>query len=145
MSSYESQVRIERSAAETFAAISDISRWGEWTDMRDVTREDDGPISVGSTGSFELPGPFRGPVRFETIDYQPDRLVAYRMSHPAFEWRAEMRVEPDGGGSRVSSLGDFTVRGWRRVLQPIVAREVRRGEAGELSRLKAVLEGGATS
>lgn len=140
MSRYESHLNIGRSTAEAFAAISDIARWSEWTDMREVTHDQAGPIAVGSSGSFTMPGPFRGPIHFEATTYEPGRLVAYVMSHPAFDWHAEMRVEPEGAGSRVSSSGDFRMRGWRRVLQPMVAREVRRGEANELIRLREILE-----
>ena len=145
MSRYGSQVSVARSAADTFAAVNDIARWGEWTEMEEVTRDQPGPIAVGSTGTFRLPGPFQGPIRFEATAFEPDRRVAYRMSHPSFEWHAEMRVEPESAGSRLSSTGEFTMRGWRRILQPVVAREVGRGEAEELKRLKAILEGGAAS
>ena len=32
------------------------------------------------------------------------------------------------------------MHGWRRLLEPLIAREVRSGEAGEALRLKALLE-----
>ena len=62
------------------------------------------------------------------------------MTHPAFEWEAEVAVEPDEAGSRLSTSGTFRLHGWRRLLEPLVRGEIQRGEAAELDRLKAILE-----
>lgn len=142
MFSYASEVSVARPAAETFAAVTDIARWGEWTDMRDVLPDGTGALRVGSTGSFTLPGPFRGPVRYELTALDPNRRVEYRITHAAFEWRAEVQVEAEAGsdGTRLATSGEYRLRGLWRLLEPIVAREVRRGEASELARLKAILE-----
>jgi hypothetical protein len=51
-----------------------------------------------------------------------------------------MGVASEGSESRLSTSGEFRLHGLWRLLQPIVAREVSRGEAGELERLKAILE-----
>ena len=141
MFTYASEVDIARPAREVFAAINDIAGWSEWTDMRDVRHDQPGPIAAGSTGTFTLPGGlFSGPIRFELTRLEPDQRVTYEMTHPAFTWTAEMRVEPTDAGSRLATSGAFRLRGWRRVLQPIVSREVSRGEAAELDRMKAILE-----
>jgi hypothetical protein len=141
MFTYASEVTIERPVPEVFAAINDIAGWSEWTDMREIRHDQPGPIAAGSTGTFALPGgSFKGPIRYELTGFEPDRRVTYEMTHPTFTWTAEMRVEAAGGGSRLATSGAFRLRGWRRVLQPIVAREVSRGEAAELDRMKAILE-----
>ena len=141
MFAYASEVSVERPPAEVFAAVIDIERWTEWTDMRSVQHDQAGPVRVGSAGTFALPGGlFTGPVRYELTTLDPDRRVVYEMAHPAFEWRAELRVEPDGAASRLATSGTFKLHGWRRLLQPIIAREVARGEADELVRLKTILE-----
>ena len=145
MFSYASGVDVARQPEEAFAAVIDIARWGEWTDMRDIRHDGSGPIGVGTTGSFRMAGPFSGPIRYELTSMDEGRRVEYRVTHPAFEWRAEMTVEPRAGGSRLGTRGDFRLHGWRRLLEPIVAREVRRGEATELERLKALLEAAPAS
>ena len=145
MFTYASEVTVERPASEVFAAVNDIERWTEWTEMRDVRHDRPGPMRVGSTGVFSLPGgPFRGPIRWELTRFDPDRSVTYEMRHPAFAWSAEMSVAPADSGSRLSTSGTFQLRGWRRLLQPIIAREVARSEAEELVKLKAILEGAPT-
>jgi hypothetical protein len=141
MFTYASALDITRPAPEVFAAINDIVGWSEWTDMRDVRRDQPGPIGAGSTGTFTLPGsPFKGPIRFELIRFEPNRRVTYEVTHRAFAWTAELNVAPSGAGSRLETAGTFRLRGWWRLLQPIISREVSRGEAGELERMKAILE-----
>ena len=137
---YESETEVLRPADEAFRAVLDISRWDEWTDMRDIHQEGSGPPTVGSTGTFTLPGTFRGPVRFELTAMEPSRRVEYRLTHPSFDWRAVVAVEPVPSGSKLVTSGEFRLRGWRRLLEPFVGREIRKGEAAELVRLKALLE-----
>lgn len=140
MVSYASEVDVHRSADEVFPVVLDISRWSEWTDMQDIRQGSIGPPAVGTTGTFTLPRTFHGPVRFELTALEPSRRVEYRMTHQSFDWRAEIVVEPRPTGSRLATSGEFRLRGWRRLLEPIAGREVRRGEAAELVRLKALLE-----
>ena len=138
---YTGQVGVARRAPDVFAAINDIARWPEWTDMRDVQPDTPGQIHVGSAGTFTLTkGPFKGPIRYEATTVEPDRRVVYHMTHPAFEWEAEMAVEPDDTDARLSTTGSFRLRGWRRLLEPLVGGEIRRSEVAELHRLKAILE-----
>jgi hypothetical protein len=140
---YAGQVGVARQARDIFAAVNDIARWPEWTDMRDVQPDSPGQIHVGSAGSFTLSkGPFKGPIRYEATTVEPDRRVVYRMTHPAFMWEAEMAVERHDLGARLSTTGSFRLRGWRRLLEPLVGGEIRRGELAELHRLKAILEAG---
>jgi hypothetical protein len=37
----------------------------------------------------------------------------------------------------------MSLRGWRRILEPIMGREVTKGEATEIRKFKALLEGTA--
>ena len=138
---YIAEVGVARPAADVFAAVNDIAGWTAWTDMREIQPEGTGPVRVGSAGSFRMPkGPFKGAIRYEATEVEPDRRVVYRMTHPAFEWEAEIAVEPDEAGSRLSTSGTFRLHGWRRLLEPLVRGEIQRGEAAELDRLKAILE-----
>ncbi len=139
---YTAEVGVARPAADVFAAVNDIAGWTAWTDMRDVQSEGTGPVRVGSAGTFLMSkGPFKGPIRYEATALDPGRRVAYRMTHPAFDWDAVIAVEPDGPRSRLSTSGTFRLKGWRRLLEPLVRGEITRGEAAELYRLKAILEG----
>ncbi|HEY8170991.1 MAG TPA: SRPBCC family protein [Candidatus Limnocylindria bacterium] len=140
MFTYGSEVEVAQTPAEVFSALLDIGRWTEWTDMRDMHHDQSGPIRIGSSGTFTLPGPFRGPIRYELTGLEPDRHVRYEMAHSAFAWTAEYSLEPTESGTRLATSGRFQLRGLWRILQPIIAREMGRGEADELARLKAIIE-----
>lgn len=141
MFTYGSEIEVARPPAEVFSALIDIARWTEWTDMQDMHHDQSGPIGIGSTGTFSLPGPFRGPIRYELTSLVPSQHVRYEMAHSAFAWTAEYNLEPAESGTRLATSGTFGLRGLWRLLQPIIAREVGQSEAGELARLKAIIEG----
>lgn len=141
MFTYGSEIEVARPPAEVFSALIDIGRWTEWTDMQDMHHDQSGPIRVGASGTFTLPGPFRGPIRYKLASLVPDQHVRYEMAHNAFAWTAQYDLEPADAGTRLATSGTFGLRGPWRLLQPIIAREVGRSEAGELARLKAIVEG----
>jgi hypothetical protein len=110
-------------------------------DMTDWRWLSPGPPRVGSRGQFRLPGgPFKGPLGAEIVELEPDRRVVFEVDHPAVAWRAVSIVEPTGAGTRLTYGGDMRLRGWRRLLEPFIGGEVRRGEAREAERLRDILE-----
>jgi hypothetical protein len=46
----------------------------------------------------------------------------------------------EGTATRIIGSGRLMLKGWRRVMEPFMGGEVRRGEAAELRRLKDLLE-----
>jgi hypothetical protein len=59
-------------------------------------------------------------------------------------WDGSYAVAPAGDGStRVIGLGQVGLKGWQRLLEPFMGGEIKRGEAAELGKLKALLEGPA--
>lgn len=89
-------------------------------------------------------GPFKGPLKMEIVELEPDRRVAFQVSHPALDWRSVTTLREDGSGTRVTYAGEMSLRGWRRILESMMGGEISKGEAAEIRKLKAVLEGDAT-
>jgi uncharacterized protein YndB with AHSA1/START domain len=138
---YSSRVEIERPPADVYAALIDPARFGQWTDMVDVRFDVAGAPAVGSRGSFRLAkGPIAGRLDMEIVELVPNRRIVFRISHPWLAWTSVSDLEPVGHGTRLTYAGDVGLRGWRRLLEPVMAREVRAGEAGEAERLKNLLE-----
>ena len=50
-----SVVTINRPPSEVFAALLDTKRYGEWTEMVDMSFDTPGEPAVGSRGQFRLP------------------------------------------------------------------------------------------
>jgi uncharacterized protein YndB with AHSA1/START domain len=141
MVSYESHISVARPPEEVFATIVDFRTWSRWTDMDDVRPDDDGPPRLGSGGTFRMTkGPFKQPARYELVELEPGRRGVWRVTHPAFEWRAEMRTETEAGGTRLTNAGRMQLRGVWRLLSPLIGRELGSNEARELDRIKAMLE-----
>jgi uncharacterized protein YndB with AHSA1/START domain len=138
---YSSRIVIDRPPAEVFEALIDPSRYGQWTDMVDLRFDAASPPTVGTRGRFRLAkGPIKGLLEMELVELVPSRRVVFRIDHPWLAWTATSELVPVGAGTQLTYAGEVGLRGWRRLLEPIMAGEVRNGEAGEAQRLKVVLE-----
>ena len=141
MISYESRVVIARSPHEVFEAMTDPDRFSEWTDMVDI-RFDPAPPRVGDGGSFRLAGgPIKGDLDARYTALEPDRRIEIQVEHPWLSWHSVSELTPVDGGTELRYAGEMQLHGVRRLLEPLVAREVRDGERAEAERLKALLEG----
>lgn len=139
---YSSEVTIARPPREVFDTLLDPERYAQWTDMVHLSLDTADRPKVGTRGRFRLTkGPIKGMLDFEVTELEPDRRVVFRVTHPSLDWRSVAALEPAGTGTRMTYAGEIRLHGWRRLLEPLVAGEVRRGEAGEAQRLKELLEG----
>lgn len=141
---YSSEVTIARPPRAVYEALLDPGRYGEWTPMTDMAFNDDGPRRVGQRGHFRMTeGPIKGRLDLEIVELEPDRLIVLHVTHPSLDWLSVNTLRADGQGTRLTYAGRLSLRGWRRLLEPIMGGEIRRGEASEALRLKALLEGEA--
>ena len=139
---YSSTQTINRPPPAVFDALLDPARYGQWTEMQGTTWDGEGPVRVGTTGSFRMPsGPFAGALRMEVVELEADRRFLARVTHPKFDWLSTADLEADGAGTRMTYAGEIRFRGVQRLLEPFIRGEVERGEAKEVERLKALLEG----
>jgi uncharacterized protein YndB with AHSA1/START domain len=142
MISYSSEVTIHCPPRAVYEALLDPALYNQWTDMVDVTFDGASAPAVGTRGRFRLAkGPIKGMLEMELTELDPDRRVVFHVTHPSLDWVAVSTLESAGDGTRLTYAGELRLRGWRRVLEPLMGREVRQGEAAEALRLKALLEG----
>jgi uncharacterized protein YndB with AHSA1/START domain len=143
---YSSEVSIARAPHDVFAALLDPERYAQWTPMTDMVFEGSGPPRIGQRGSFRLAeGPIKGRLEMEIVELDTDRRIVFRVTHPALDWKAVNTIQPDGAGSRLTYAGEMSLRGWRRLLEPVMGGEIRNGEAKEALRLKELLEAEPTA
>jgi uncharacterized protein YndB with AHSA1/START domain len=137
---YSSEVTIKRSPSEVLDALLDADLYSKWTPMVDVEFDGEGRPGPGTTGRFRMSeGPIKGTLEMRIAELDPRRLVV-KVTHPSLDWTAVSTVAPEGAGTRLTYAGELGFRGWRRLLEPLMAGEVRKGEANEALRLKALLE-----
>jgi len=138
---YSSEITIARPPKAVFDALLDPALYSKWTPMVDMSFEDSGPPRVGSRGRFRMAeGPIKGLLDMEITELQPERRLAIRVTHPSLDWLAVTTLQPDEHGTRVTYAGEMALRGWRRILEPMMGREVSKGEATEIRRFKVLLE-----
>jgi uncharacterized protein YndB with AHSA1/START domain len=138
---YSSEVTISRSPSEVFVALLDAKTYERWTDMTDTRFDTPGPPTVGTRGSFRMPGgPLKGRYEMEVVELEPDRRLVIHVSSPNLDWLSVTTLAPDGAGTRMTYAGEISLKGWMRVLEPVMAGEAQRGEAKEALRFKALLE-----
>ena len=127
--------------ADVFAALLDPDRYAEWTPMVDTRFHDVAP-RVGTRGDFRMErGPLKGRYEMEIVALDPERRLDFRVDGSSLRWNAHIGLEPDGdAGTRLTYAGDLSLRGWRRLLEPLLAGEVRSGEAKEAEQLRHVIE-----
>jgi uncharacterized membrane protein len=142
-------VPIRRNATEVYDYVTDVERIPDWqhvAGVRKVTKHDPGPLQVGSRFTMERES--RGNVA--TIDATVTALEPGRR----FDFHT---VDNDGFvGDFATTLtcGDGTTDlHWSvrmepaglmyRLLQPVIAREIRKSATADFAELRSKLEGGA--
>jgi len=143
---YSSMVTIKRPPGDVFAAFLDPERYAQWTPMVDTRFHDTEP-RVGTHGDFRFErGPLKGRYEMEIVALDPGRRLEFRVDGSSLRWNAQIGLEPDGdAGTRMTYAGDISLLGWRRLLEPLFAGEVRSGEAKEAEKLRDVLESESSS
>ncbi len=143
MITYRFEETIERSADEVWAYAADITRHPEWMGVVDPEVIRGRPTDVGAMGRETIRlGPWRYVAEFVVSASDPGREIAWRVAGGVpFSGEYRLELEPIGSTrTRAAWSGTIRLKGLWRLLEPLVAREVRAGEAAELQRLKGVLE-----
>jgi uncharacterized protein YndB with AHSA1/START domain len=138
---YSTVVSIDRLPGGVFKALLDADRYGDWTEMVDTRFDGPGAPGVGTHGEFRFPtGPLKGRYDMQILALETDRRIDMRIDGAWLRWISHISLQPDGVGTRMTYAGDITLLGWRRILEPIMAREAQAGEAKEARRFKELLE-----
>jgi carbon monoxide dehydrogenase subunit G len=138
---------IHRPPAEIVGWVADIERMTEWTDMTASRRLTDGPTGKGTRAYAEVAlGPMKLGWTWEITDFDPVRGYGYRtVSKSALGMDGRITLTPqESGATRVDYLVEVKTRGLMRLLEPLIRGEISRNEAAEVTRLKDLIEGGAT-
>ena len=128
----------ERVAAYAMDPANDASWIRALTEVEVLTG---GPVGVGTR--VKRVASFLGK-RIEYVneieEYEPPRRLAMRSVEAPFPMTVVYEFEPAGQGTlmRITTGGDTS--GFYRLAGPLLAGQVRRGVAGDLRKLKEILE-----
>jgi uncharacterized protein YndB with AHSA1/START domain len=135
---YELSENINAEPARVFHFLEDADLYTKWMAVEEVTALT--PTTEGKGSRWRMVTK-EGPFVVEVVEFEPDRSIVFDSLEGPFVWRAEFKLDPQSDGStKVTSSGDITFHGARRLLQPIAGAEIRKGEAAELTKLKALAE-----
>lgn len=147
----EESIVINRPCEQVFEYLATRSHDPEW--MASVLESqwlDDSepgssePASIGRRGRMVMKLQRRH-VEFidEVTDYQPGRIVAHRTVDGPFTLNTACICDPTPDGCRATVVGeaDRPIGGvFAPIVEPFIARGVRRGFKSDLARLKSILE-----
>jgi len=145
MITFHTEQTIERSAQEVWTYAADITRHPEWMGVLEARLVSGQPTDIGARAMERMKlGPRMIDVGFEVSRSIPAERIAWRMSGGSpFAGEVGLDLEALGPDStRVVWSGSIGLTGWWRLLEPLMAGEVRAGEAAELRRMKERLETG---
>ena len=142
MINYSSDVIVNRPVSDVFRLASDVRRFDDWTDMSGTHLLSGDRLHLGSQFATMLRS---GPVKnltFEVTALDENRRMGFKtVSKGPLEWDAEYTFQPDGeAATRVTSSGQIRLKGWLRLLEPVMGGEVKKGEGKEIERFKALAE-----
>ena len=125
--SYDITVRSAASPAVVFAVLVDGPGWVRWTSLGHASYEVEGEPAPHGVGAIRLFGAGFGPrSREQVVEYSPDRHFAYvalSSPLPMSGYRADVRLTPDGAGTRIEWRGTF--RSWMPGMGWFITRMVR--------------------
>ena len=111
MPSYEVSAQTTASPERVFAIVADGAGWSRWAGPVVVRSwwEREGTPPPGGIGAIRALGLKRIGSREEIVAYDPPHHLGYTLlsGMPVRGYRADVRIEPDGTGSRIVWGGSF--------------------------------------
>ena len=142
MQHYELSTVINRPVEEVFAVLENLEndlKWrSEWVDARKST---EGPISIGTRYSlFAKAFGRRIETIYETIQHEPNRSAAWKAMSGPFPLTFLRSLERVEGGTKVNIRYEAELRGFFKLVMPLMIGSVKRQHTGDLRKLKELME-----
>lgn len=136
------ETRIARPVHDVFAYATDPGHLSSWqTNTVSAQRVDDGPYGVGSRlrEVHRTPGGRELESLVEVVEYTPDRVFALEVKEGT-PIHAHITFDPADGGTRMRFRAHGKLGGAARIVEPLLARMLRKQFAQHVATLKQVME-----
>ena len=136
------ETQIARAVHDVFAYATDPDHLSSWqTNTVSAQRVDDGPYGVGSRlrEVHRTPGGKELESVVEVVEYSPDRVFALEVKEGT-PIHAHITFDPADGGTRMRLRAHGELSGPAKLIEPLVARVLRKQFAQHVATLKQVLE-----
>ena len=142
MEGFELSIVINRPVEEVFGFLANLEndiRWrSEWVETKNTSGGNPG---VGAT--FCLTGEFLGrrvPTNYEVIEYEPNLSAAWKTVSGPLPLTFQRTFERVEGGTRFTIRYELEVRGFFKLVMPLLAGPVKRQHEGDLRKVKELME-----
>ncbi len=143
---YDHDVLIERPVEKVYSFVSDVANAPRWMPWADETVVIDGPEPAGvAEGQRRLITQTDFGIQTETVleatRVEPGRRYTFESIEGPTDFQATYRFEPVEGGTRLTR--SYLVEmpgGVARILEPVIARRMRRRWQADMNRIKELLE-----
>lgn len=142
MDGFEVSTMINRPIEEVFAVLSDLEndpKWRrEWVEARQMS---EGLIGIGT--QFSLFGEFlgrRNEMVYEIIRYEPNHLTAWKTVSGPLPLTFQRTFERVDGGTQVIFQYEGEMRGFLKLIKPLLISAGKRALQGDFPGLKAFME-----
>jgi hypothetical protein len=135
---FADSIDVAQSPARVFAFVSDLDNLPKiQSDVVQSTVLDPGTVHVGTRFEEVVKvGPRRVTAQCVVTEYEPERRMAFRANSKVVNYHAGFLVEPAGEGSRVTIEGTAELQGLWRLMQPLLAADIRKGVKHELDAIR---------
>ena len=142
MEGFELSIVINRPIEEVFGVLTNLEndiKWrSEWVETRNTSG---GTLGLGAT--YILTGEFLGrrvPTVYEVIEYEPIRSAAWKTVSGHLPLTFQRTFERVEGGTRFTIRYDLEVRGFFKLVMPLLAGPVKRQHEGDLRKVKELMD-----
>lgn len=140
MAKWENSVLVERSPEAVFAFILAPEHAPQWhvghPTMEKIT---DGKEGVGTRYRLVMPKGQRETIT-EITDFEANRRVTFTSVTAPMPLVISYHLEPVDDGTRLTEVGELTLRGLFRLIAPLSMRAIKANNQQGLARLKIYLE-----
>jgi uncharacterized protein YndB with AHSA1/START domain len=141
----EAEITVERSPAEVFDYIAHGEKLPEYvTDFSWVKQDSDGEPALGTTYSYKMERGAEG--TFDWTEFEPGSRLAWagppaKAGPGSMEPSGWWELSDAGTGTRVKLVMTPQPGGLFKLMAPLMAMSMRKGNVAALERLKGKLEG----
>jgi Polyketide cyclase / dehydrase and lipid transport len=139
---FQARIIVNRPLPTVFAAVADFENWPKWEgSFLEVKRQPSEANMLGAVYWCKRKSPSVAESRFTVSEYEPDKKLAIEGDWVGFlKPMASFYFESVPEGTRVTCIGRPQLRGFSRLLQPMMARMGRRLNEEYLGNLKRLVE-----
>jgi len=133
---------LNRPTEEVFAFLANLENDVKWRrEWVDAKKTSEGPLGVGAT--FRLVSEFLGrqiPTVYEVIEYEPNWITAWKAVSGPLPLTFRRTFERVDGGTRVTIRYEAEIRGFLKLIKPLVISAGKRALEGDFPKLKELME-----